>query len=244
MTEFARDPEYIEKYLLGDMNPDEKEAFEKKIQEDRFLAEQVSLQKDLMIGVDSYFKEELKQELKEIESSYRRKTILKIPDKLFYGIAASFALLIVAGIFVFRIGSSSSEIYDQYMKPYPNIVNPITRSEEQADDSEKAYQYYEIGDYETAINMFENYLEENPANEAASFYLGLSHMMADQTRRSIEYLELVVNTSSRFSEPAKWYLALAFLDLGKKSKAQEVLIQITNSESAYANNAENILKSL
>jgi hypothetical protein len=56
----------IENYLQGRLSSEEKIAFEKELQSNSSLQEEVSFQKNLLVGIQSYRKQELKERLNRI----------------------------------------------------------------------------------------------------------------------------------------------------------------------------------
>lgn len=94
--------EFIDRYLMGKLSLWELAEIENKIKTDSSFAEEVGLQRDLLIGIQESRRVELKEKLNRIEGSARifRLRIDK-PALIRYAIAASITLL-VAGSFFYQ----------------------------------------------------------------------------------------------------------------------------------------------
>ena len=70
----------------------------------------------------------------------------------------------------------------------------------------------------------------------------MSYIEISNFDAAINTLNIVINgNDERFINPAKWYKALSLLKTGNKNLANEVLNNLLNSDSSYANKAREIL---
>ena len=230
----------IERFLRGEMKGEELRLFEEKMKKDKYFAEEVNLHKDIMVGANASFRQEMKNELKEVEKKYSKDNIRRFPKWTIISVAASISILIVAGFLFINSNESGLTLYNEYFKPYPNVVNPITRSS--VADEQEGFQQYEIGDYQSAISVFEEQLQEDPGNKAVMLYLAISNLMVSNDKQAIDLLKKIVESpSDQFFAPAKWYLGLAYLKTGSTNKAKTIFQDLAKEENSYSEKAKHVL---
>jgi hypothetical protein len=66
----------------------------------------------------------------------------------------------------------------------------------------------------------------------------------DQTDSAVLYLNKGSQQVSAFSEPAQWYVGLAYLKSGKIEMAKKVFTAISNKAGGYQDRAEAILQDI
>lgn len=228
----------IDRYLRGEMSSDEEQAFLDQANHDEALAEELELCRDIQRGAEIHAARDLKSALQRHE----QKTYKKRSPGSGWKVAASVVLLAAVGYIIFQMtGRDKNGIYDQYYTPYPNIVNPLDRSENTGTDD--GFRLYEKGQYQDAIAQLSQKLESDADHAAVHFYLAQSYLALEGTPEAITHLQQVPKGSD-FYEPASWYLALAWLKAGEQEKAREQLEKIAASGSSYASRASDILQEL
>lgn len=75
-------------------------------------------------------------------------------------------------------------------------------------------------------------------------YSGICHLELGDIREAIADFNYIAETANLYTEPAKWYTALAYLKAADRDKAVEVLKEISDSGGAYAERAQQILSEL
>ena len=142
----------------------------------------------------------------------------------YIGIAVGILILIVGGLTIFNpFQSDTSELFETYFKPYPNVVAPISKGETDILFYEKAFQLYEVGDYEKANIAFDSLYQ----NETVLFYKSLTLLQLEKPKKAQILLEKIVADKGEFGIPTKWFLALTYLKRNQRKKAKKVLEQIT-----------------
>lgn len=89
--------------------------------------------------------------------------------------------------------------------------------------------------------------ETQPLDTAAfeKFKQAILHMEKKQFKEAIVLLESITHTQdSELMDEVEWYLALCYLQTGKKDKAIDWFIQILNSSSIHSSAARNIYHEL
>ncbi|MGK7397261.1 MAG: tetratricopeptide repeat protein [Candidatus Cyclobacteriaceae bacterium M3_2C_046] len=241
----------IERYLNGEMDRSEKETFEAALQNDKSLAESVTLHQETMHGINQFFAHQLKQSLQKAE-----KDLADQPDdqrlggrgkKMYWwmGLAASLLVGIVL-IFLFNQKPVHQEIFATYYRPYLNLVSPLERSGESAEEfNQDPFKLYESGDFEQAIDLFEKLKNEGTVGNEHLFYLGLSYLETDQVDEAVENLLLVAQRNEGFlANPSQWYLALAYVKAEQLQAAQEAFEELAGYSNEYQDQAKEILERL
>jgi|GEM_PF-608838 len=242
MKENDFDQRFIDTYIKHKHLLDIKEvdAFENQLKFDRTLAEEVKLQQDIAKGIHLHFENELKNKLKAAgESSSNQTKVISLK----YGLlaAASISVFILMFIYLLSPDKTPLEIYTAHYTTYPNIIDPTERGDNKVDKLD-AYQLYEQKDYNKAIIAFDEMINKDENNIAATFYKGLACIEEEKLEMAVISLEKVISTAdTRFSTPATWYLALTHLKLDHKEKAINLFKKLKNSESSYNTRAEEVL---
>jgi tetratricopeptide (TPR) repeat protein len=243
MSEFIED---IEKYLKGDMKPEEKQAFEERLEIDD----------DFRMNFDAY---KVSQYILEDESDKRLKTMLMgmerkgassgIPLNRNLAIAAAVALVLVSfGIYLFTQkpfeSRSLSEVYNEYYKPMDTGL--VLERSEGDNEWNKAISHYKTGNYEDAIEIFK-VLSLKPDFEkknALSLFFGLSLLESGDSFGAIKKLEEVSSESGLFHD-ANWYIGLIYIKERKIDLAITEFEKIARVEKhQYRQQAEIILSDL
>jgi hypothetical protein len=234
----------IESYLDGSMHPVDREQFEKSLAEDKELAAEFELTKDVNEAILDENTVNFRKEVRRIieMKSDRMRNILhsfKIP------FAASIIILIGLSLWQFiSFKQSPQELYTAFYSPYQTDLT--TRSaENEIDKSELAYLLYQRGEYEASFKMLKNYLLKNNDNETAHYYLGLNAMELKMYSVAIdEFLPLQRETCNPFALHAQWYISLAYLELGQPDEARKYLTILAGQQNMYAKKAKIILKKM
>ncbi|MBX2842677.1 MAG: hypothetical protein KTR26_12980 [Flammeovirgaceae bacterium] len=244
MAGFKYNIDQIDDFLNERLKGEELIAFKSYMQIEEAFRKEVELQKDLLVGLNEHFNKELKKKLINSDKSIANTPTKKvIPPYIQYGFAASVVVFLAFGYFFLFKSIDNTALYNEFYKPYPNIVNPQVRGEEnlQAD----ILQYYEIADYNTAIILLEKALEKKEAPLAFRFYYGLSLMEIGKTEQAIIVLNQVTESKDiKFNDPAEWYLGLIYLRRNDLIKAKDIFETIANSNSSYEKRAGELLEQL
>ncbi|NVO01633.1 MAG: hypothetical protein HXX09_02945 [Bacteroidetes bacterium] len=112
-------------------------------------------------------------------------------------------------------------------------------------DLKLALEKYSSNDYKGAADDFDRVLDQSPANEEALFYSGVSNLSLNNVEKAItNFKKMLTNTKSKFYEPSKWYLALAYIKIAKKADAKKLLIELIDSKGEFKKQAEDLVKEL
>lgn len=230
----------IEQFILGNMYTEEADAFKEELRQNPTLREKYSEVEALIHAVEEgALRNSLKMYHEEMES--RAATVTKETKKIpswFWAAAAAIVLLIAAAVWVlFPQEPSYQRLFAQYYREDPGLITAM--SAEGKYDFDRAMVEYKSGNYRDAILRWEKQLLEKPENDTLNYFLGSAHLALKETDVAIKYFESVTKMpESRFSEDNFWYLALAYLRLGR---LEEALANLEKSSHPYK---EQLLKSL
>lgn len=137
---------------------------------------------------------------------------------------------------------NSEQLFLEYFEPYPNIINPTTRSSEldSTVSLHVALRDYELGDYELVIEKLSQLGADDQYRDEILFYKAMSLMAMNNSRDAVHNLR-TMSLQSPLENQRKWYLALAYLHLEELEEAVEVLNEIIESQSYYLIYAQELL---
>ena len=239
--------ELIDNYLKGNLSDSAVHQFEQKLKLDTAFSAAVALQKDVISGIESHFDAQLKEKLQLVEEGFvkpeEETKVIPIRNWKPLAVAASVVLIVALGYLKFFNTPNPQEVYLSYYEPYPNIVSPSERSAES--QKQDAMAFYEKGEYETAVSLFETDLATSPNSDYLQFYMALSQLSLKNSEQSVELFQNVANQKdSKFQAPAAWYLALAYIQAGDISNTKKQLQSIISEGGDYAKRAEKLLGEL
>jgi tetratricopeptide (TPR) repeat protein len=156
--------------------------------------------------------------------------------RLAYVVASVFLVGIVSVLYLGQ-DQPTKKLFAEYYQRYPNIASSV-RGELTEGKLQDALQQYDAGDYKAALKLLQEILAAEPDNAAANFYAGVSYLKIEESARAVFNLQKVIALGeAKFSEPAEWYLALAFLqqnDLEKTHATLEIIIAKDHVNKAQA----------
>ncbi|TRX62570.1 hypothetical protein FNH22_00295 [Fulvivirga sp. M361] len=237
MDQLDEHEELFDRYLLGHMTDEERTAFIQKLEGDRALNEEFNTYQIIYEGITQAGSTGLKEKLQKREEILRSGS-KKATTPFFWKVAAAVAVIAVTGFLIWSVirPVDYQGIYTYLYEPYPNIINPVDRSSASIED---IYQAYERGKYHEVIAE----LRKQDHSDTSHFYLGQAYLATGQIDLAISSLGNVPETS-RFSEPAQWYKALAYLTKEDSEKLKTVLEEIKTSGGSYSKRASRLLDEL
>jgi hypothetical protein len=251
--------ELIDRYLGGELNPQEKAAFEKRLTTEAALVEQVALHRQITASIKSSGRAGLLAMLAEEDAkmpAYQEVEIEEKPEakviafnntsrQMYYWAAAAVLLLLVPFIFIIRNNSSPERLAGKYFQPYENQWVPANG--DTAELSTQAMNHYEKGNHALVLPLLEKMLGNNTAAEAeVQFYKGNSHLALNHAKDAIASFEAVLAMpANQYTEEAQWYLSLSYIKADEKAKAKELLSTIVATQNhPFHQKATDLLKKL
>jgi TolA-binding protein len=141
--------------------------------------------------------------------------------------------------------SGPEKLFETYYKPF-DAISPVTRSinSNEAGTYSSAIASYKNRNYLNAASLFSETVLKDQASVPPRFFLGLTQLALKDYNRAIILLTGVVNESGEYVKDAQWYLGLAYLKTGNKTKAAECFENLSRNDGYYRERSEKILRRL
>lgn len=234
----------IDRYLLNILSPEEKKAFELRLENEKALVEELNQQRKIINEIEGFGRIELKSKLKEIHNEVSinsSKPNTKI-RKIIYSIAA-------AAIFIGVLSTcwlwtsqapTNSELYALNFEPYELSLNQRSEGDITLKNIESLYvdgSYYEV------IPLFKNALDESTLKSSQILLgLGISYLQTKQSTQAIEQFNAILaNKDFNYEDEAQWYLGLSYLKLDEINKAKDHLNILASDSSKDHHEAAKVL---
>ncbi|MCG8701408.1 MAG: hypothetical protein MI922_25375 [Bacteroidales bacterium] len=257
MNNLEENIDLIERYLDNRLSAEELTEFEQRKIDDKKFNELVTEMNTLVQGIRFSEREKLRKELAdleaglpevetEVEAKTEKSKVIFLKRRVFQ-MAVAASIVIAFGLFyVLRpTALSGDDIFNEFYKPYPNIIHGVERSViPELTLEQKAYYNYEAGNYQEAIALFDEFLQENSNDNYARFYKAVSYMGLGDYVQTIPQLEVLIAEDIELINQAQWYLGLALVKTEQNEKATEVLTKLSQSTSSYASKAQQVLYKL
>lgn len=232
-----KEQDYIlfEDYLEGTLSPTEKNEFERRLADDEKFEQSFLTYKELSGFLENKFEDKnpdnkFKDNLKNISDTYfnkpenKSRTIRLKPWQ--YAIAAS--IVVIFGLLV--IMNDSTPAYADYAD-FNNIS--LTERGENDELLSKAEKTFNEGNYEEAIQYFDQILIEDANYKEIQLYKSIALIETNQYDDADELLSVLSTGTSVFKYDAMWYLALSKLKQKKYEQCRIILERIPEDAEVY-----------
>ncbi|MEL6559658.1 MAG: hypothetical protein AAFQ94_15810 [Bacteroidota bacterium] len=226
----------IERYLSGEMNADELNAFEESIRNDRELENEVALHREIATAALENDVIEFREIVNSaISENSEEPVFLQQNNRKYLLIAASISLLLLAlwGVSTQLKTPTSQELYSSYYEPYDDLITG--RSDKLADERLSEFMsFYNSGQYDSGIALIKEInIAEKPLLQ---LYTGICFLNTNQFDQAINHFTQVSANGGMLGKQGLWYLAMAQLKNNDLEKATESLkIIISSGENSLYN---------
>lgn len=234
--------EKIEKYLKGELDDDDLWEFKKSLHNYPQLALEVEAMRDMDVLQSQSLKIDVMDKLQAIHARKNRaQRFLGLPVRN----AVAAALLILAtiggGLLLTQQGRHNQQLFEQYYSLESGAFGLRSGNTTLEKSLEQGLQFYELGDYKSAISLF----DLSPDNLMARLYKGISYMELGQfDKASNEFSVILSDNDNLFLDQARWYLALSCLKTGNIADAKSHLAVIASDRSVYKTRAQKLINEL
>lgn len=243
--------ENIEDYLTGNLSAEDREAFEKALEDQPELKQELALYQEIegVLAADAQHEKEnaaVQETLTSLSKQYfseekkEAKVITLQRSQWIRRIAVAAAIVLVI-VFAWP-----------YLQPagvpqYADLADHPTASFTEMGGAEtllpQAEQAFNSGDFAGAIEPLQTYLLDNDGNTQAWFYLGISLLETGAHDQAETLFKQISTLDSAYKTEAVWYLALTALKKGELDNCKKYLEQIPEGSSHYQE-AQDALKRL
>jgi hypothetical protein len=245
--------DFIERYFDEELSEEELRLFEQELECDSKFRDEVKQYEQVIGGLKDARFRKMKSEFRSFEDQiHSRKSEHTFFTKRMLSYCMALALLIGFVVFAVNYTISNPEIeskliFEEYFRPYPNVIEPIKRSGSVEDfDLElvEVMELYESKQYDEAILGFDKLvLRSKELKNEMLFYKGVALLAKGDASGAANHFDLM-DVSSRFANQRKWYLSLALVQIGEINEAKDSLNQIILDQSYFMVHAEEILNIL
>lgn len=225
--------ETVERYLNNTMEASEKIQFEKLIQEDNTLKQQVEDIKILLSGIETAsLREKMEAFHQQFEATVPVRSITqnnRTNSRLFYAIAAS--VIVLLGIFwLFKPQNSNSQLFEEYFYADPGL--PTTMGSDMDFTFYDGMVNYKRKEYDIALEKWNILLSEKNNNDTLNYFIGVTYLAQGNTEQAISYLQKVTTQEeSIFYDDSFYYLGLSNLKNNQLELAKENFSKSNKPES-------------
>lgn len=245
-----KDIELIESYLSDRLLKGEKEAFEQRLQQDKAFCRLFQEQKLLKEGVAFSILKDAEKQLQDLEANLppiksvgNGKSISFYKSKTFLGIAASLLVILVSvGVYFSNRPPDTDALFKEYFEVYPNTITNTKRSPRQdqfSEDVVEAFRYYDAGDYQSAIPLFEKIIQEDSSPDYL-FYLGNAYLANGKYRNAIDRFQMYLSLNKDFEAQSYWRISLAHLKLKDFEQSCYFLNKISENDQSLEQNVNEL----
>ena len=234
----------IEAYLKGKLSGSGLSAFEADLKKDPELQKEVLLQKAAYIAIQKHGEAEIRERVhhwdRPAPPAIKRRHWLR----MLIGVALLIPCLLLYQYF-FNRDPLNERLFEEYYAPYSND-SIASHSHPDMEEWQPAIKAYQNEDYTEATLHFENFMQKHPDDPMAIFYTGLSYLgQKPPIFTEAEYnLGQLVDRNNRYTEAAKWYLALAYLKENRIVRTKKLLQEMIQSDSYKKAEARELLSIL
>lgn len=239
---------FIERYLQGEMSQEELAWFEKELEGNEKLKQELTIRKRVNEVLADKDMLELKLQLNQIhqeiyEATEKSKQTIRHAYRKIYYATTVFAVIIVAfSLFMVNRNYSNEKLLAKYYNPQQEVVTFRSLNPNQ-NELTQAMDYYYKKDYKNAIKMFENLLQKDDSQIGLNLYSGISHMEIKEYEEANQKFNNILQVQPNpFVESAHWYLGMCYIMTNERDKATFEFESIVASKGYYTKQAKEILR--
>lgn len=258
----------IEAYIEGTLQHKEKEAFEARLSADKAFADEVTIYKKLMRGIESYGATDFMAKVSQWEAATKQQAkqvnvaeptpsptgkVISMGNRPNYikyiGLAAALALALFVGTQLFNnAGMTAQQAFNDNFEVYQDVITD--RGTTDASTLQIGMGLYGKGEYKEATEALSKYITQEINNEVAPaellparFYLANAQLASGDIEGATTNFKIVSSSENSFQQQSDWFLALTFLKSNNipNTKAQLNLI-LQNEKHSYAKKAKKLLE--
>lgn len=245
-----RDRHILQKYLDNELSEKELARFEQELNASPDLLVDLDLYKEVDEAIADTEVLDFRAQLTDLREETRRsetgKRVFRFTRPWHYAASAALALLVAIGLAtVLGRPLSNSDLFAKYMKPYELVLtNRSVDNQITTLLMSKAQEHFLNGEFQTAIDLFDEVLLINSEKTEADFYMGISYMEIEQHQEASEsFTRVIEQNDNLYIQKAEWYLAGCLLAMDQTDLARRKFASIASSSNHYyKDDAAKILK--
>jgi tetratricopeptide repeat protein len=228
---------YIDDYFAGNLNPEERKNFEKQMEQDKNLAEEVAF----YLAAKQALKEELAGEKKEwfrelasqnvnLSEKTRSAPVRRIWVYRLAAAAVFVGIVFFSWSLFFQSSTTSpNELADKYISTHLENLSVTMGAK---DSMQEAFELYNAKQYNKALQHFQWVIQRDTSNYKAKEYAGVSSLMLGNYDKALSYFQQLATYTTNWSNPAIFYQALTLMKRnwpGDKEEAKRLLKEVVDN---------------
>ncbi|MEX0997549.1 MAG: tetratricopeptide repeat protein [Flavobacteriaceae bacterium] len=242
------DRDYIlfEDYLTQSLTETERNAFEKRLDEDTAFREAFELYKETSAFLEHKFsdtteRDAFKENLSKISSTHSVET--KAPSKKIrllhpWKLAVAASIVVIVGVFYAQW--FTTPVYQDFAD-YPQISLTVRGESNQI--KAEAENAFNAQNYQDALPLFKSLLETEPENTEIQLYLAVSLVEENAFAEADSLFDTLLKEPSAYLNLARWYASLSKLKQKEYAETEAILRLIPEEAEEYPQ-AQKLLKKL
>ncbi|MEY4540799.1 MAG: hypothetical protein RLZZ306_2556 [Bacteroidota bacterium] len=219
--------EKIEKYLNNELSLSERKVFENQLSMDEELAKNFAFYANTHTAAKKLANEKRKEQFENLRTEISSRTVRKIKPMIWLsGLAAS--VILALGFWWFsQTATSNAEILaDVYIQEH--FENLPVKMDGNADSLQMGLRLFNEQKLNEAQKIFEAILQRKNNDSEATKYAGITALKLQQYDKAIQYFQALSQQTNLYSNPGKFYEALALMKQNKvdRKKAKEILNEV------------------
>jgi len=247
----------IEAYINKQLTPDERQAFEQRLEKDADLKQATKDFQLLFPLLEKGFRAQNLAYLKALDAELPEPKLLQVKKGtawkrwLGLGLAASLIAVLIAFATIYNNPKPPFDVVaqvDTYFEPYPNITTSRSIDSTLKKAYEAGLEAYTKEQYELALKYWQQ-VPDSAISWQQWRYMGNAYLALrpSYATQAIEALQQAQAQESVQNGITQWYLALAYVNNKEPEKAEPILQAIINNpdtDRAYAQKAQKLLNAM
>ena len=242
--------DYIDAYFTGDLNPEERKQFEKRIEEDRNFAEEVAFYLSARQVLKENVQAEKKEWFRQLASGNSASSESRVPAPVrkiwVYRLTAAASvvgILFLSWYLFLQKPTAPDRLADRYIK---SDLETLSVKMGSTDSIQEGLRLYNKKQYDSALYQFRLIIQRDTANEVAKKYAGIVSLKLGNYDKALEYFQ-ELERYVLYANPGLFYQALTLLKRnqpGDKEQAKQFLKEVVDRHLDGDDTAREWLKKL
>ncbi|MCE7996117.1 MAG: tetratricopeptide repeat protein [Roseivirga sp.] len=239
----------IERFLKGELSPEEEEAFRARMASDSVFLEKVTLERQLFDTFNeedwSFAENDEAAEVKEYADLFGHDSSKAVSEAIassqsmykagqekrhirpwYVYASAALLLILLSFYFLFPRDTTPALLYTSYLEQ-TELPSLIRRGDTVTDtELAKGQAYFENQQFEEAARVFSGLLQKDDDNGAFYIYLAISHAELSASDQALNVLNQLIQSDLLDSEKGYWYKSLVYLKSDQVEESQRLLERI------------------
>jgi tetratricopeptide (TPR) repeat protein len=219
--------EQIEKYLNNELSLSERQVFENQLSMDEKLAKDFAFYANTHTASKQLANEKRKEQFENLRTEISSRSVRRIKPMIWLaGLAASVILALGFWWFSQTATSNAEVLADVYIQEHFDKL-PV-KMDGNSDSLQMGLRLFNENKLNDAQKIFEAILQRKNNDSEATKYAGITALKLQQYNQAIQYFQILSKQTNLYSNPGKFYEALALMKQNRadKNKVKEILNEV------------------